>query len=182
LFEQGPFRVRISPGADEFTRVSQDKKTLTVEAVFKHSYQNRPESYLVVITCPKIAKLKTNAWYGTNSNTYIDTIVRDPWNMRKVLVDGFNQDSLTISQDYGSRVFLSNNSIGVLNAAIGLSKYSGSQLNILSNNHFDNVTLDIGNKSTLLINYVPKNKFNLRLADSAKLILTGAAQNILKKQ
>lgn len=180
-FEQGPFRVRISPGVDEFTRVSQDKKTLNIEAVFKYGYQNNPNDYLLVISCPKIAQLKANAWYGTNGKSYIDTIVRDPWNMRKVLVEGFKQDSLIISQDYGSRVILSNNSFGVLKAAIGLSPLSGSQLTILNNNRLDNVNFNIGNKSTLIINSVPKNKFNYRLADSARMILTGSAQNILKK-
>ncbi len=180
-FEQGPFRVRMAPDADEFTRVSQQKKTLNIEAIFKHSFQNNFNAYILIISCPKIAELRTNARYGTNGRIYIDTIVKDQWNMRKVWIDGFKQDSLTISQDYGSRVFLSNNGIGVVKASIGLSPGSGSQLNISNDNHFDNVTLDIGNKSTLVIDNVPKSKFNYRLADSARVILTGAAQNIFKK-
>ena len=180
FFEQGPFRVRIGPGAEEFTRISQDKRTLTIEAVFKHSFQNNQNAYTVVISCPKIAELRTSARYGTNGTSYTDTVVKDEWNMRKVLVQGFKQDSLVIRQDYGSRVFLSNNNIAVLNAAIGLSSGSGSQLNILNTNHFGNVTLNIGNKSTLLINSIPKSGFNCQLADSARLILTGAAKNILK--
>jgi hypothetical protein len=182
LFEQGPFRVRIGPGAEEFTRISQDKRTLNIEAVFKHGFQNNQNPYVVIISCPKIAELRTSAWYGTNGTSYTDTVVHDEWNMRKVWVQGFKQDSLIIRQDYGSRVFLSNNNIAVLNAAIGLSNGSGSQLNILNTNHFGDVTLNIGNKSTLLINSIPKSKFNCRLADSARLVLTGAAQNILKKQ
>ncbi|MGZ3751274.1 MAG: hypothetical protein ACXVB0_19025 [Mucilaginibacter sp.] len=181
LFEQGPFRVRISPGADEFTRISQNKRILDIEAVFKYGYQNNLNSYVVIITCPKIASLKTSAWYGTNGKFYIDTIVKDQWNMRKVLVEGFKQDSLVIAQDYGSRVFLSNNNIGYLKATIGLSNSSGSQLNILNNNHFENVDLEADNKSTLLINSMPKNKSILKIADSAQLILTGSARNILKK-
>lgn len=181
LFEQGPFRVRLAPGTDEFTRVSQDKKTLTVEAVFKHGYQNAMNSYVVIITCPKIAELRTSAWYGTNGKFYIDTVVHDEWNMRKVLVNGFKQDSLIIRQDYGSRIFLANNTIGNINATIGLSENSGSQLNILNSNRFNNVTLDIGHKSSLLMGTVPKGKFNYQMADSAKLILTGSAKNLLKK-
>lgn len=181
-FEQGPFRVRIAPRADEFTRVSQDKKTLNIEAIFKHDYESSPNDYLVIISCPKIAQLKTSAWYGTNGRSYIDTIVNDQWNMRKVLVNGFKQDSLTISQDYGSRVFLSNSRIGFLKAAIGLSPKSGSQLNILNNNQLDNINLNIGNRSTLIINSVAGSKFNYHLADSARVTLAGAALNILKKQ
>jgi hypothetical protein len=178
-FEQGPFRIRLCPGADEFTKVSQHKKTLNIDAVFKHSYQNNPNSYILIISCPKIAELRTSARYGTNGGVFIDTVVKDEWNMRKVLINGFKQDRMIIRQDYGSRVYLANNGIGVLDAAIGLSNGSGSQLNILNSNQLDNTNLDIGNKSTLFIGSAPKNKFNYRLADSAKLILSGAAQNLL---
>ena len=181
-FEQGPFRVRMSPDASEFTRVSQQHRTLNIDAVFEYSYQNTPDPYILIISCPKIAELKASARYGTNGKIYIDTVVRDLWNMRKVLIDGFKQDSMTISQDYGSRVFLSNSSIGALKAVTGLSPESGPQLNLLNNNHFDKITLDIRNKSSVIINTVPKNKFNYRLDDSARIILNGAAQNIFKKQ
>jgi hypothetical protein len=181
-FEQGPFRVRISPDASEFTRVSQQHRTLNIDAVFEYSYQNTPDPYILIISCPKITALKASARYGTNGKIYIDTVVRDLWNMRQVLIDGFKQDSMTISQDYGSRVFLSNSSIGALKAVTGLSPESGPQLNLLNNNHFDNITLDIRNRSSVIINTVPKNKFNYRLDDSARIILNGAAQNIFKKQ
>jgi len=180
-FEQGPFRVRLCPGGDDFTRLSQDGKTLNINAVFKHAYQNNGYPYILVISCPKIAELKTNARYGTNGGFYIDTVVRNEWNMRKIWIEGFTQDSMVIREDYASRVFLSNNKIGNLNAAIGLSPASGSQLNILEKNQFGSVDLDIGNKSTLLINSVPKNNFKCHLADSARIILTGASQIILKK-
>jgi hypothetical protein len=181
LFTQGPFRVRICPGADEYTRISQQKRTLDIRAVFKYAYQNNSYPYTVIISCPKIAELKTSAWYGTNGKSYIDTIVHDEWNMRKVWIEGFKQDSILIRQDYGSRVFISNSSINFLNAAIGLSEGSGSQLNILNNNRLGDVSLDIGNKSTLLINNTPKGKFNYRIADSARMIIKGSSQNILKK-
>ena len=180
-FEQGPFRVRICPGGDGFTRLSQHKKTLNIDAVFKHGYQYNNNPYIVIISCPKIAELRTSARYGTNGGFYIDTVVRNEWNMRKVWIEGFRQDSLTIREDFGSRVFLANNKIGNLNASIGLSPASGSQLNILDNNRFDSANLDIGNKSTLLINTVPKTKFKCQLADSARIVLTGVSQNILKK-
>lgn len=180
-FEQGPFRVRICPGGDEFTRLSQDKKTLSIDAVFKHGYQNNNNSYIVIIRCPKIAELRTNARYGTNGGFYIDTVVKNEWNMRKVWIEGFRQDSMVITEDYASRVFLINNKIGTLNASTGLSPASGSELNILDHNLFDEVNLNIGNKSTLLIGVVPKNKFKCELADSARMIVTGVSQNILKK-
>jgi len=180
-FEQGPFRVRLCPGGSDFTRLSQDGKTLSIDAVFKHAYQNSGYPYLVIISCPKIAELRTNARYGTNGGFYIDTVVRNEWNMRKVWIEGFKQDSMTIREDYASRVFLANNQVGNLNAAIGLSPASGSQLNILNGNRFDDLNLDIGNKSTLLINTVPKTKFKCQLADSARMVVTGASQNILKK-
>lgn len=180
-FEQGPFRVRICPGGGDFTRLSQNGKTLNIDAIFKHEYQNNNNSYILIISCPKIAELSTNARYGTNGGFYIDTVVRNEWNMRKVWIGGFRQDSMIIREDYASRVFLANNQIGNLNAAIGLSPVSGSQLNILDNNKFDSADLSIGNESTLFINTVPKTNFKYQLADSARIILTGASLNILKK-
>jgi len=181
-FVQGPFSVKMSPFGSEFMRLGQQKRTLNIDAVFEYGYQNTPDPYILIISCPKIAALNASARYGTNGKMYIDTIVRDLWNMHTVLIDGFKQDSLNISQDYGSRVFLSNSSIGSLKAVTGLSPASGSQLNLLNNNHFGSVTLDIRNRSTVIIDNVPKNKFNYRLDDSARVILNGAAQNIFKKQ
>ena len=100
--------------------------------------------------------------------------------MRQVLIDGFKQDSLTIKQDYGSTVVLANNHILSINGIIGISKKSSSKLIIQKSNQFRDVKLDIQNKSSLLLNDALIHNLNYHLADSAKLVLTGNAQNLIK--
>jgi len=181
LFQQGPFHVKMAPGAESYARIGQDGKTLNIGAVFKHGFENNRNPYLVIVTCPNIAKLSTDGWYGTNGKSYIDTVVKDDWNMRKVWVEGFKQDSLTISQDFGSTVVLSGNAIKALNAQIGKSPLSGSKLFVLKNNHFESANLDIRNKSKLLLEDADIGKLNYRLSDSAKLVLNGNAAHLINK-
>ena len=178
-FEQGPFRVRLAPGADEYARISQENHTLNIHAVFKYGYQNNPNTYLLIISCPKIARLSANGWYGTSGKIYIDTIVKDEWNMRKVWIEGFKQDSLHIDQDYASTVVLSNNTIGSVKAEVGRSTGSGSKIIVLKNNRFQHMDLDIRNKSRLLLDGAAISDLNYKLADSAKLVFSGSAQNLI---
>jgi len=180
-FEQGPFRVRLSPGAEAYARLSQNGKTLNISAVFEHRYVDNGNRYVLIVTCPHIVRLNTDAWYGTEGKSYIDTEVKDQWNMRKVWIEGFKQDSLSISQDYGSTVVLSGNSIKALNVQIGKSPLSGSKLFVLQNNRFENANLDIRNKSKLLLEDANIGKLNYRLSDSAKLVLNGNAAHLINK-
>jgi len=136
---------------------------------------------VLIVTCPHIVRLNTDAWYGTEGKSYIDTEVKDQWNMRKVWIEGFKQDSLSISQDYGSTVVLSGNSIKALNVQIGKSPLSGSKLFVLQNNRFENANLDIRNKSKLLLEDANIGKLNYRLSDSAKLVLNGNAAHLINK-
>jgi len=181
LFEQGPFGVKLAPGAESYARISQDGKTLNISAVFKHAFENNRNPYVVIVTCPTIAKLSTDGWYGTNGKSYIDTVVKDEWNMRKVWIEGFKLDSLRINQDYGSTVVLSGNTIGTLNVLTGKSPLSGSKLFVLQNNRFENANLDIRNKSKLLLEDANIGKLNYRLSDSAKLVLNGNAAHLINK-
>ena len=100
----------------------------------------------------------------------------------QILIDGFKQDTLDIEQDYGSTVVFANNDIHSVNAIIGKSKSSGSKIIFLKGNHFQDAALEIGNKSQFVFNDGFIHHLNYHLADSAKVILTGASQNILKKQ
>ncbi|MDB5024174.1 MAG: hypothetical protein JWP78_1929 [Mucilaginibacter sp.] len=181
-FVQGPFSIRIDSNALEYARIKQQGKRLQIDADFKQNYRFNPNPYLLVISCPELVKVNTNAAYTASHKLIIDTIVRDEWNMRKVLIDGFTQDSLSISQDYGSTVVLANNHIRSVNAVIGKSQGSLSKIIVDKSNRFQDITLDIRNKSKLLLDNAVIGQLNYHLADSAKLILTGSAQNILKKQ
>ena len=101
--------------------------------------------------------------------------------MRQVLIEGFKQDSLSIVQDYGSTVLLEKNQIRVLNAVVGKSSRSGSNLIIQEGNQFETTHLDIRNYSKLFLDNSIIHSFNYKLADGAKLIVSGKAQNLLNQ-
>jgi hypothetical protein len=132
-----------------------------------------------LISCPKLSALNANASYRANNSDVTDTIVREDWNMRQVLIDGFNQDSMHISQDYGSTVVLGNNHIRAISAMIGKSRGSGSNLIIQDNNEFINADLDIRNNSKLFLDNAKIQNLNCQLGDKSKLIITGKAKNLL---
>ncbi|MDB4904089.1 MAG: hypothetical protein JWQ63_3370 [Mucilaginibacter sp.] len=179
-FIQGPFSVRIDTNFLNYVKVKQAGKRLQINTVFESNYLYNPNPYILVISCPKLSEVCTNATYRSNNQQVTDTIVREDWKMRQVLIDGFKQDSLTIKQDYGSTVVLANNQIHSINGVIGTSKKSGSKLIIEKSNQFQDVNLDIRNKSSLLLNDAFIHNLTYHLADSAKLVLIGNAQNLIK--
>lgn len=179
-FIQGPFSVRIDTNFLNYVKVKQTGKRLQINTVFESGYLYNPNPYIMVISCPKLFEVNTNATYRSNNQEVTDTIVREDWKMRQILIDGFKQDSLIIKQDYGSTVVLANNQIHIINGVIGVSKKSGSKLIIGKSNELGNVTLNIQNKSSLVLNDALIYNLNYHLADSAKLVLIGNAQNLIK--
>lgn len=180
-FVQGPFSIKIDRVALDYVKFKQENRRLQIEANFEDHYMGNPNPYIIVISCPKLTEISTNASYIANKKLVIDTIVKDDWNMRQVLIDGFKQDSLSISQDYGSTVVLANNTIGAVNAVVGKSPGSGSKFIVLKTNQFQKTNFDIRTKSRLLLNDATIHTLNYHLADSARLVITGAAQSLIKK-
>jgi len=178
-FIQGPFSVRVDPNALSYTFIKQNGRRLQINAVFEYNYYSDLNPYIVVISCPKLSELNADATYRSNNKQVTDTIVREEWRMRGVLIEGFSQDSLAINQDYGSTVVMSNNNIGILKATTGQSPKSGSKLTILADNQFRSAKLNILNNSKLLLANALIGDLNYHLADSAKLIVTGKAQNLI---
>jgi hypothetical protein len=179
-FVPGPFSIKIDTNFINYVKLKQTGKRLEINAVFEYNYLYNPNPYILVISCPKLSEVNVSATYRSYNKDVTDTIVREDWNMRQVLIDGFKQDGLTIKQDYGSTVVLANNNINSVNGVIGVSKKAGSKLIILKSNQFHDVNLDIQNKGSLLLSDALIRNLNYHLADSAKLILTGNAQNLIK--
>jgi hypothetical protein len=179
-FVQGPFSVRIDADALDYTSIKQKGSRLQISATFTNGYLYNRNPYLLVVSCPKLAEVNTDATYQTSHKPYTDTIVRADWNMRLVLIDGFKQDSLTVSQDYGSTVVFANDDIKSVKVITGKSQGSGSKTIVLKGNQFGDATFNIGNKSRLILNDAIIHNLNYHLADSAQIVFTGAAQNLLK--
>jgi len=176
---QGPFSVRIDENARNYVQVRQEGSVLQINASFDGNYQTTSNQYILLISCPKLSEVNANAGYRSNNANVTDTIVRDDWNMRQVLIDGFKLDSLHISQDYGSTIVLENNHIRAISAVIGKSQGSGSNLIIKDNNEFSNADLNIQNNSKLFLNNARIQNLNYQLGDKSKLIVTGKAKNLL---
>jgi len=178
-FIQGPFSVRIDSTALAYVQVKQTGKRLQINAVFENNYLYNHNPYVMVISCPKLLEISTDANYLVNGKQITDSIAKEDW--RKVLIDGFKQDSLTISQDYGSTLILANNHINLIDAVIGKSLGSGSKLIIREGNQFKIAKINVFNNSNLLLNNAAIGNLDYHLADSAKLTVTGAAQNLLNQ-
>ncbi len=176
---QGPFNVRIDKYALDYVKVKQEDKHLQIDAVFDDHYHGNQNPYILVISCPKLVELNARASYRANGGWVTDSIYREDWNMRRILVDGFTQDSLHISQDYGSSIVLANDQIRSLSAIVGENAGSGSNLAIQSGNRFQEAALDIEHNSRLELDNSMIDVLKYRLGDSARLIISGKAQNLL---
>jgi hypothetical protein len=178
-FVQGPFSVRIDNFAQQYTTIRQQGNRLQITAGFENRHLWDPQPYLILISCPKLTKVSAGATYYINKHSVTDTAAKEDWRMRKVLIDGFKQDSLSLEQDYGSSIILSNNIIRSVHAAIGKSKGSSSYIILEKSNQFDNASLDIGNRSKLELENCLIHHLAYRLSDSAKLIVNGGAHDVL---
>ena len=180
-FVQGPFSVRVDNNAMDFVVFKQQGKRLTIDAVFERNYRWNPNPFVIVISCPTLKKLTTGATYQADNRIVTDTIVREEWNMRQVHVCGFKQDSLNIEQDYGSTVVLTADSIRSLKAAIGKSAGSGSKIILEPGNEFRDAALDIGHRSTFILQNAHIQNLTYHLADSAVLTVTGNSQHLINQ-
>lgn len=178
---QGPFKVMIDDGARRFTKVSQQGRVLRISAEFENDYLFNPQPYMLLISCPTLNSLSLNATYLSYGKAVTDTVVREDWKKRQVLLTGFSQDSLYVSQDYGSSLLLDSNHIAHLEARIGGSLNSGAELVIQSSNGFEDAILDIGNRSRLILDKATIKNLEYHLADRAKLVIEGRASNLLNQ-
>ncbi len=179
-FIQGPFRVMIDNYAASYTKISQHGNHLQIDAGFEGEYRTNSSTYMMVISCPTLLNIYAGATYQTYSRPYTDTVVREIWNMREILVKGFEQDSISIVQDYGSAVVLDSNHFRSISTVTGASTGSGSKLVLLNTNRFEKTMLNIRHHSKLFVYNAAISQLNYRLADSAQLIISGDAQHLLK--
>ncbi len=70
--------------------------------------------------------------------------------MRQVLIEGFNEDSISVKQNYGSTVELSGNHFRALKAVIGASDSSGSRIIIRNDNQIKQANIAVLNRATFI--------------------------------
>jgi hypothetical protein len=177
---QGPFKVLASPEVSDFLKISQQGRTLRVEAEFVDHYRAFPDNYALFISCPNLALFRSAASYRIGRRTVTDTIARDfAW--RPTLIKNFTLDSLQIVADEASNLVLDSNHIQHLEAVVGVSNHTGPRLTIGEGNRFKGTNLLINYNSILWLHTIDSNHLSYRLADQAGLLLDGKVANSIIK-
>jgi len=182
VVQQGPFSVKIEPFGGNYVKVSQRDGTLQIDVAFKGSYQNPRYDYVMLITCPSLAKFDADARYMAGDTQITDTLAGADFKWRPSIIRGFSLDSLSITARHASNIILVGNSIKTLKTVIGLNEGSASDMTIANNNRVEKADFILLNKSRMRLEggNIPNMKYEM--ADSAKLILTGAAKNLIIKK
>lgn len=182
IVKQGPFDVKIEPFGRNYVKVTQSAGVLHIDVGFKGSYQNPRYDYVMLITCPNLVKFDADARYMAGDTQITDTLASADFKWRPSIIRGFTQDSLSITAKHASNITLTGNNIKVLKALIGINDGSASDMTIANDNRFEQADLNLLNKSRLQLQCGNILKLKYRFADSAKLIITGAAQNLMNKK
>ena len=168
----GPFGVRVNPAAAQLVRVSQQDGQLRLTLALPKYPQTLGRGETVVISCPHLAALSTAGTYLQDGQPHLDQSANGG---RRVLVQGFHQDSLTLSQANGSRIKLISNRLSYLRAVAGATPASRAVLTIGANNRIAAADLTVSPRSQLLLSDIVIPQLRTHLADSAQVTLSGAA-------
>jgi hypothetical protein len=172
--ESGPFKVRINPLAAKYVQLRKQGSKLIITATFPEERTYLGHGDVVVITCPHLVALSTDAQYQEKGKLHTDKYQENPLS-RGVLVQGFSQDSLRLLQDKASRIELAGNHLKYLQAAAGATAGSHATLQINPDNHIAAANLAVQHQSELIMSNVAISQLRYQFADSAKATLTGAA-------
>lgn len=175
---KGPFKVLADPDAREYIKIEQRHDSLLIRAAFKANWHNVRSAQVLYISCPELASFDADAKYMAAETQVIDTVASADFKWRPTTISGFSGDVLNINADHASNLFLKNNKFNTLNAVVGSSNGSVSNLIIETGNQFSKTNLDIRNKSRLWIKDDSLSNITYKLADSAKLILNGNTRMI----
>lgn len=169
----GPFKVLMGPQAAKYVHVRQQNGRLHITADFPDGQPYLGPQEAVVISCPRLVALTTDAVYQVEGQPHTDR--QQEFKRGRVLVQGFVQDSLALRQDRGSRIELANNRLGLLRAVAGTTPGSHPILQLNSGNHIAAASLTLAHQSELVLDNVQIPQLHRTFSDSAKVTLTGAA-------
>ena len=172
---RGPFSVRLNKDAAG-VHVAQRGGQLVVTANFAGRRQYWGQRETLIITCPRLDSLTTDAVYQLDGKPQIDK----NGTLGRVAVEDLTQDSLVVCQHRTSHVTLAGNTLGYLRAEVG-SGPGGATLDLNSSNHIAAADLDVRNHSELSISNLAIPNLRYHFADSAKATLSGAALGGLRR-
>jgi hypothetical protein len=181
IVQQGPFSIKMDPTASGFVKISQSSHMLHIDAAFPTNFYTPRSTYVLVITCPHLLKFSSDSRYLTAGKLVVDTLASEDFRWRPTIIRGFKADSMAITEQHASSLILNDNTIKSLKVTMGLGDKSRSDMVITDDNQFGKADIDIRNKSQLRLECTHIQNLTYRLADSARLIVTGATQNVIKK-
>lgn len=175
----GPFRVRISPRAAKYVHLRQQGGRLVVTAAFPDDRVPLGQES-VVISCPRLTHLSTNAEYGAKGKLRRDRTEMF-YGVSPVVVKGFTQDSLSVQQDNATRIELQDNNLDFLRAVAGNTPGSRGTLQLNQGNRVAAASFAIGHQCELQLHDVLIPRLRYHFADSARATFTGAALTSLQQ-
>jgi hypothetical protein len=175
----GPFKVLIGPNASKYVQVSQKNGRLLITASFPDARPYLGPREAVIISCPRLTSLATDASYQVEGQPHTDR--NEEVNRGRTLVQGFTQDSLALRQDRASRIELTNNRLGLLRAVAGTTPGSHSILQVNNGNHIAAASLTLAHQSELVLDNVQIPQLHHSFGDSTKVTLAGTALSSVLK-
>lgn len=170
----GPFAVRVNKEAADFVRVSQRGQQLLVSVAYPREFEYLGRQDAVVISCPRLAALTIDGTYTVSGQPPLSKLQTGG----TVLVQGFRQDSLTLTQYRSNQIRLEGNTLSWLRAVAGTSPGSGPELQIGPDNRIQAADLTIGHQGRLELNTAIAN-LRHQFSDSATVMLSGGAARSL---
>ncbi|OUJ72476.1 hypothetical protein [Hymenobacter crusticola] len=177
--QPGPYSVRVSKSLNDVLHVQRRGRELTLGVHFPSEFRplflgNREAT--IIITCPSLAALRTDATYTVKGKTQTD--LAQPWDNCRVLVKGFAQDSLLIQADNGSLVELRDNTLHRLRVIAGHAT-GGPVVRFQTGNHIQQAQLTMSGKSKLVFEELAIPDLRYQFADSATTTLPGRSLSAL---
>ncbi|TPE44245.1 hypothetical protein [Pontibacter mangrovi] len=178
----GDFEVRVLDKVADYVKAEVRGEELVLEVAYPEEYSMPSAGPHVIISCPDLTTLKTNAVY-TAGGKKIEEKAYKEWSMvhNAVTLKEMELDSLTILQDNGSAVILQGNKIGHLQATAGISSGSSPKLTVANGNTIQSAQLDIRSGSELVLDNVSIPNLTYSFSDSAKTVLSGASLRVLRQ-
>jgi len=177
------FDVRVKNDFKDEIKIKQEGSRIIISFDKKKAYVSNGRS--LVIRCPVIDSLITDAVLMINGKRVVT--LQGRYNVdfghEGVKLQGFQQDSLTLTINNASIVSLKNNKLDYLKADLGISEssYSRPNLSLDKSNEINYADLNLQNKSRLSLNNISIKHLEFKISDSAQVQLSGASLKLIKR-
>ena len=183
IIRSDTFDVKLHMWATD-AKITQKGKRLIINCeTEKYNYQDGNTKSALLIKCPALKEVKTDARIFLNGRQQILTSIL-PSDVKggKVVIRGFKQDKFSLVMNNASTVYLKENSFKFLDANIGIHGSSRSSINIDYSNSIESADIDLQNNSVMSLNNIYIKNFKYKLSDSTQVSLNGISLRLLSNK